>query len=303
MAFVCNPYLAVLQKRMYERFWKEEVDEVLINVNGCNDVIRQWIIDLWKDDKVKYIDDVPSEIRQGPAFDNLYKHVSDDIGIVITMDSDNFIFKNGVLDYFKDMLDGEYGSIGSLGYHAYPGSVSDLALEKYGTARLNPFMSFWKKEIIDQIKDVDFCTYNYKKGEKFGPLGVLPDDGWMDIMCKFSLNYFKISPKFLKITQTQEGKYIHIAALSSIMRRHYRDLENKNTQLFVQSTGSKQKLYYMAWNYAIYHFTKDVIPFKEYNIEYEKGMWSEANKAELKKEDIIKLGEEFITEYKVFTNI
>jgi len=36
MAFVCDPYLAMLQKKLYEKYWKDEVNEVLINVNGRN---------------------------------------------------------------------------------------------------------------------------------------------------------------------------------------------------------------------------------------------------------------------------
>ena len=92
LAFVCNPYLAILQKRLYLKYWKDEIDELLINVNGRNDVIRKFIIDLWKDDdKVSLIVDTPTEIRQGTAFETLYPGV---LGkVLVTIDSDNFIYK------------------------------------------------------------------------------------------------------------------------------------------------------------------------------------------------------------------
>ena len=50
IVFICNPYLAIIQKRLYLKYWKDEVDEVLIGVNGRNDMIRKFIVDLWKDD-------------------------------------------------------------------------------------------------------------------------------------------------------------------------------------------------------------------------------------------------------------
>ena len=34
MAYVCNPFLPVLQKRLYLKYWKDEIDELVNEVNG-----------------------------------------------------------------------------------------------------------------------------------------------------------------------------------------------------------------------------------------------------------------------------
>ena len=171
VAFVCNPYLAVLFKRMYLKYWKDEIDELLVNVNGRNHTIRKFIVDLYKDDdKVVVIDEVKGEIRQGHAFDNMYHKSTGEI--LITMDSDNFIFKKGVIEENCKKLE-EFDSIGSFGFHAYPGQVGDICVQKYGTARLNPFMAFFKSVIIDQMTEVSFETKSFKKEDYFEYLGTM----------------------------------------------------------------------------------------------------------------------------------
>jgi len=280
LAFVCNPYLAILQKKLYLKYWKDEVDEVLINVNGRNDSIRKFIIDLWKDDdKVAFIVDTPTEIRQGTAFETLYPGVMGKV--LVTMDSDNFIYKKGVIrKYSNYILNGEYDCIGSTGYHAWPNSVSKLCLEKYGTVRLNPFMSFWNVTYINNVnknnspseyKDVHFGTHNYLKGDSYSPLGgPMPDSGWMDIMADFSLRYLSKYPKYLKILQGLEGEYYHVGGISSIYRRHFRSLEDTNTQKYTVNTETAQQMYYSGWYNLIFEYTKNDFPDKEYNEEYLK---------------------------------
>lgn len=273
LAFICNPYVAVLQKKTYLKYWKDEVDEVLVNVNGLNDTIRNFIADLWReDDKVTLIDNVPKEIRQGTAFDNLYPYVKG--RVLITMDSDNFIYKKGVISQFSNLvLGGEYDAVGSIGYHAYPQEVAKACIDKYGTVRLNPFMSFWDKKIADKIEKPTFKTYNYKKGEHYAPIDFnMPEDGWMDIMAPFSLEFFnKGGSKWLKIPPTKEGSYTHIGAISSQYRRFFKSLENTNTQKYETATMKNQQMYYHAWHNLIYQYSKSGVPFPEFNQEYEKG--------------------------------
>lgn len=273
MAFVCNPYLAILQKRLYLRYWKGEVDQVLISVNGRNDKIRKFIMDLWKDEKV-IIDEVPSEIRQGVAFDRLYLKATGDI--IITMDSDNFVYQKGVLKEYSDKVyRGEFGAIGSIGYHAWPSSVSKKILDKFGTVRLNPFLSFWKKSLMDETykenPGLNFGTYNYGKGDFFKPIGSIDAKGWMDIMAKFTLLYFSKCPKYLPIKQILDGRYFHVGALSSIYRRNFRYLEDKNDIKYVGQGPRKQPVRYLAWDKYISDITQNELNDQQFNEEHEKG--------------------------------
>jgi len=274
IAFVCNPYPAVLLKRTYDKCWKDEVDEVLINVNGRNDLIRNFIIDLWKDDdKVSFVDDVPSEIRQGAAFDRLYPKVTGQV--LMTLDSDTYIYRKGSVSKHRDMiLNKQYDAIGSTGLHAYPVSIAVMCQNKYGTVRLNPFMSFWRKDVIDKInKDgFTFGTFNYNAGEEFLPLGKLPETGWMDVMAKFSLDYFHFAKKFLAIRQTNDNEYVHMSTISSLYRRKFRSLEDENTQKHTKvALFPWQSAGYWMNCYLLYDMTHKEVPFKNYNKEFYAG--------------------------------
>jgi len=297
MVFVCNPFIAILQKRLYLKYWKAEVDEVLINVNGRNDIIRKWIVDLWKDDKVKFIDEQNWEMRQGIAFNNLYPHITGDI--VVTMDSDNFIFKTGVMAFNVNLITKNGNdSVGSLGYHAYPNSVAKQAIEKYGTVRLNPFFAVFRKEILDKIPDLTFGTYNYEAGEDFPPLGKISAKGWMDVMAKVSLEFLYRSSRFVRIPIARDDEYMHVGAISSIYRRTYRALEDENTQVFVQTSDVKQQAYYLGWYQYIYNLTKAEVPFEEYKKEYEKGFETEVSCQNLKMVDVWNLAVSLGKKYK-----
>ena len=303
MAFVCNPYLAVLQKRLYLKYWKDEVDEVLINVNGRNDMIRDWIAKLWSDDdKVTYVDNVPKEIRQGTAFDNLFPHVKGKV--LITLDSDNFIYTKGIINKYSNLiLEGEYDCAGSFGFHAFANGkgkcdTAGMAIKKFGTVRLNPFLSFWDKNIMDKIENITFKTYNHGEGEKFAPLGVLPQAGWLDIMAKVSLEFFSKGAKILKIPVGMDGAYTHVGAISSQFRAFFRSLEDGNTQKYEEGTVRQQQMYYHGCHNLIYNKTKDAVPFPEYNKEYRMGWEEQMKKLNVKQEEINKVSESLIKRHK-----
>ena len=284
VAFVCNPYLAVLFKRMYLKYWKDEIDELLVNVNGRNHTIRKFIVDLYKDDdKVVVIDEVKGEIRQGHAFDNMYHKSTGEI--LITMDSDNFIFKKGVIEENCKKLE-EFDSIGSFGFHAYPGQVGDICVQKYGTARLNPFMAFFKSVIIDQMTEVSFETKSFKKEDYFEYLGTMEYDGWFDVMTPFCLKYFNIANNKFKIPESQDGEYHHFSCVSSLYRRCFTSLEDTDTQIYTKTGNVKQNLNNWRNYYILYELTKDEVPFKEYNEQFELGFNYELEKADLKIEQV-----------------
>lgn len=265
IAFVCQPYLAAIQKKLFDRVWGEEVDEVLINVNGKGDYLRKIIIDMWKKEpKVKFIDEQNWEQRQGPAFNNLYPHATGNV--IMFLDSDNFIYKKGVVRYFTDLIYGKvHTSIGSFGYHGYPAKVAERIMAKNSTVRLNPFMAFFDKSIIDKIKDLDFGAFNFAKGEAIPCIGNSDVKGWLDIFGIFCVKYFDLSRNIYKIPGDKDDEWIHVSGLSSVWRRNFRSLEEVNEF----RTGKYEKIsnHYLIWTYLCYEYTKDMLP-KEFNDKF-----------------------------------
>lgn len=287
IAYVCDPYLALFHYKNYLKFWKDDVDEVLVNVNGRNDQIREWIADLWrKDSKCKFVDSYPQEIRQGGAFNRLYPHLKTDL--FMTVDSDNFIYKKGVVSELKRlMVQNNYGAIGSVGHHIYPVSVARKVLNQCGIVRFNPFMGFFRKAVADKINNLTFESFAFDQGEKFGFIDSMPEKGYGEVMSKFTLQYRAIEPSHLVIWHDKIGDYIHVSGLSSIFRRFFMGLEQNNEGQYTERGQiNKEKRYWIAY-YLIYEATKNEVPFKDYNQEYERGFEAELKKTGVTKEQII----------------
>ncbi|MDZ4228353.1 MAG: glycosyltransferase family A protein [Candidatus Levybacteria bacterium] len=267
IAFVSNPYMAFFQYLTYKKYWKDEVDEVLVNVNGRNERIRNLIAEFWgKDDKVKFIDNYDGEIRQGHAFNNLWSHVTGNV--VMVVDSDNFIYAPGVVKYYSELVyKNVHTAVGSTGFHAVPKEVAEKAIKKYGTVRLNPFMAFFRKDIADKIKDIDFRTRGFVPGDVLPCFGKMTVKGWVDVLGMFCLQYFEIGKNYFRIYEKEPGKYMHATGLSSMFRRQFRSLEEKN--IFVEGSYTKGWLAGYAWYQLMYEKTKHMVP-DDYNREYEK---------------------------------
>ena len=267
--FTCNPYLAVLQKRLFDKFWGDEVDEVLIGINGRNKKMLEFIRDLWVDEpKVKVIEIMESESRQGIMLNMIYKYATGEI--IIIMDSDNFIYQKGIIDKMCNKIEQGYSSVGSLGLHAHPALVAEMFYKAYGTVRLNPFMAFFKKEIIDK-SEIDFRTFNYELGQQVDFWGTpMPCKGWIDVMGAMCLRYFKHDFKYFTITENAVG-YLHGGGLSSVHRRHWKSMDVVDGNVFVQrDRGPAERTHYWVMVKAVYDVTKAQVD-GNYNAEYEKG--------------------------------
>jgi hypothetical protein len=198
----------------------------------------------------------------------------------MTIDTDNFILKKGVINgFYQKIMSGEVDAIGSRGDHAYPGWVADELVIKYGRVRFNPFMSFFRKNILDKIENLSFQNYGFKAGEKFDFIDFVPkNNGWLDIMGKLSLEVFSQTEKLMVIPSSQRGEYVHFGALSSVYRRNFRSLENENEQVYANSFNEGQPKFYLILYYLIYEMTKDRVPLVKHNLEYEKGYLNEISK-------------------------
>jgi hypothetical protein len=267
VAFVCDPYLAIFQEKLYHRFYKDEVSEVLVNVNGKNDQIKDWIADLWRSqEKVTFVDS-QRMMRQGTAFNYLYPHIKD-ADVVMTMDSDNFIYSKGVVNRFVDIIESEqYGIIGSVGSHAYPSEVADYIVKRHGTVRINPFMSFWDKHLLDKLPEVDWTSFAYKSGDIYPPVGLIPADGYMEVMAKLTLDVLNLPSKFLKIEPAEFGKYVHVGGISQIFRRYFSVIEDGNA---IPDNTNFIQLDYLVWRKLLFEATKDDFPFADINETHEK---------------------------------
>jgi hypothetical protein len=268
VAFVCDPYLAVFFKQLYLKYWKNEIDELLVNVNGQSRRIKNFIVDLYEhDSKVSFVDN-QRMMRQGTAFNYLYPHVAKDCDVLMTMDSDNFVYEKGVVSrYVTDIKNGKTDCIGSVGNHAYPSEVLHLINAKYFAARLNPFMTFWNTKLFPKMPEVNFASFGYKKGDNYPPIGIIPADGYMEVMAKLFCDFSFVGGRHIFIPQTSAG-YVHANGISQVFRRFFHDIEGNEDEAKT-SGGNFIQVNYLIWRYVLHWQAKDQVPM-DINNEHQR---------------------------------
>lgn len=197
-----NPYLAVYWKRLYEKYWKDEVDELWVCIHGDNKSVNHFIHGLFKNSKITAIP-LP---EMGAALDYIYPYLKGDV--LVTVDSDNFITEKFVISRNVLLLK-EYAAVGIFGGSAKPFSVSDDLQKHFGIVRLNSFLSFWDKKKIDE-EPFTFQRMKFAKGEeflgyKFKEWGFIDTMGYLTLTLKQKYNILPL--KYIQGSQ-------HIGGLS-----------------------------------------------------------------------------------------
>ena len=282
MVFVTYPYLAILQKRLCEKYWINEVDEILINVNGGHKEVGKFIEDLWKPISKKIV--VADRYSQGAGFDLLYHFVSGDI--LMTIDSDMFIFKQGIVgNHINRIANNNLDVIGIKHEIVRPITMADKLKSELDipTTRVAPFLSFWRKSIMDEIGEFTFDAVRPRKGDLV--CGVLMDndirfDMLGDLTIKFMAKMGDQGRFYDLVTTDQVGESFHSGALSGIYRSSYSDLESGSDKCGLVNPHI-QSIKFLAWEWAIYQATKDDYPDKKYNKCFEKIFQLELGKTDL----------------------
>jgi len=221
LAVICamhaDPYQAIYYKELFDKYWGNEVGGLYLKVTGVNYLgSKDFILDLFKD-TAKFIDYDVRINDHGMTLDALYKEVPDDKEVIMIMDSDEWIYKPGLitdfLSSFDDNIDivGDWCDSGSVG-------LKDKAHEIYGRCRLNPMVVLIRKKLLDQIPDRKFGAKNWIAGEKIGVLNdwVSGVDECTDTFGYVGLQLLQLTNNLRHISICQDGLF-HAASLSSWM--------------------------------------------------------------------------------------
>ena len=206
-----NPYLAVYFKRLYESYWKDEVDELLVCVHGSDKKVNHFIADLFPNSRITAIP-LP---EMGAALDYIYPFVKGDI--LMTIDSDNFITKKGVVKKHIELMGGEdcihrFEAIGTAGKSSRPLWIGDEVAKHFGLVRLNSFLSFWDKKRLDEAP-FTFQRMKFKKGENLFDF-TFPDWCSLDTMGYMTLQFMQRGNKIIQLGRDTIDGSQHIGGLS-----------------------------------------------------------------------------------------
>ena len=280
VSFVSDPYHALLFKKSYER-WGDEIDQLLVYANGLIPEVNDFIVSLYRKEADFKVYSYES-VSQGSAFNSLYKHVKGDI--LMTLCSDNYILKKGIVSNFvKDME--SYDAVGSMGLHASTNIAQKIA-EKLGTVRLNPFMSFWHKDKLDEIKDLTFDAVFWEQRYKIPEIDLeIKEGGHLDIMSLMSIKYLAKNKNIKVIPPEQVPNWVHPSGMSSGVVHYFNRGDGKSfygKDLHVGSLGITT----LGWFLFAYEETVKECPLEEFNKKYYNGMVEKIVKSGHKFEDV-----------------
>lgn len=284
VSFVSDPYHALLFKKSFER-WGDEIDQLLVCVNGNIPEVNKFIGGLYAT-KIILNDIVVfnESISQGKAFDVLYPQVTGDI--LMTLCSDNYILKKGIVNGFKKDME-QYDAVGSMGLHASANIAQKIA-EKIGTVRLNPFMSFWHKDKLDEIKDLTFDAvfWEAEQGYKIPEIDFETNEGGhLDIMSLMSIKYMAKNRNVKVIPPEQVPNWVHVSGMSSGVIHYFDRGDGKSfygKDLHVGSIGITT----LGWFLFAYEETVKDCPLEEFNKKYYMGLVEKIVKSGHKFEDV-----------------
>lgn len=240
ISFIDDPYLAILFKRIYDKNIKGEVDELNIAINGENIEIVEFIKNLWKDEATNILMKYTKgeTVAHGEALNKLYAISKGDI--FITLDSDNFIYRKGIIDRYCTAIDNGVDYVGSF----------------------SPFMSFFRKSVLDKIDEVDFRDFHTKKENG--------TDKFYDTMKRLMIKFSEISKLLYEIPIDNLPEYEHIGRMSAFpiyVEDCYFDRDT-GLQRFVRKLFGRANR--VALIKYIFDVTKDEYPDKKYNEFYWK---------------------------------
>jgi len=170
----------------------------------------------------------------------------------MTIDSDNFIYKKGVVEKYADRIrSGEYDYIGP---H-------------------KPFMSFWNKNILDTI-DVDFREHHFQKGDKIkGYSDCMDSYKFLDVMELLSMRFSQKTDKILETPIDDLPEHEHIGRSSPFINFLGDYPKEKTVDDIMNNRGvlkSMIRLNRVSYVYYIFRQTKKYFPYKHYNDYYER---------------------------------
>lgn len=234
ISFLSDPYLAVLMKRIYLKNIKGEVDELNIQINGRNPELVAFIKELWQDEANNIIYKIgkPKTINHGEALNELYKISTGDIFIIL--DSDNFIYRKGVIEGYSLLIDAGMDYIGSN----------------------HPYMAFFRKTVLDKIK-VDFRE-EHKDGK------------FHDTMENLLIKFTRTTNAMLKIPVDLPNDYEHIGRMSAFgiyVGEYYFNNDTSWDRSVWKLFGRANRVGLIKY---IYDITNKDVPFPEYNEFYWK---------------------------------
>lgn len=297
LALVSDPFHALLFKERLDVI-KDEFDQVVVGIAGKIPEANRFIEELYKEFEIPFV--VDHHMNQGQIFDKLYPYVKGDV--VITMDSDNYVFKKGIISRYAKMVEsGEFDLIGSHGQHARPSQFADALMSKYKYVRMNPFMCFIKKEMLDKLDNLTFQSRVWPNPGVYDSEidWKLTEDASIDHMGVLTIRLIRLGAKIKEIGGESPPEWVHWGAMATAIKHHLckndgsASLDGSSNQ----SCGNHINIGMLGRWYFAWKRTKDKYPDKSFVEEYEDAIKRKARASSIGMEQIIQYSDNIEREW------
>jgi hypothetical protein len=266
-AFNSDPFIALLFRKSLAN-WIDEVDRIHICIHGENDEINDFIESIFKHDKIITYRPEQRFTELGQAYDHIYPNVNCDV--LMTVDSDNFILKKGVVAKYAPIALKE-GLVGYPGCSCKPVRLwREIGQKNYNMIRINTMLSWWSKKKLDELK-FSFQRKVLRQGDIIEGIKIEAPKITIDTLAELTIKYLKKNNgKYHRLKETDD--WFHLGGMSMFSK--YCLGENGVSIYGIPSkildkTFTVRKL---AWHYYSFITTKDQCNLFEFNHKFEKAI-------------------------------
>lgn len=310
VAFHTEPYIALYFKKIYEKYWKDEIDDIWTLVSGSNYMhAASFTQQLWEGEAAftGYAQDIDDH---GKTLNRIYKHINylekkgkkEKSDIIMIIDSDEYIYREGFLTELVNYIWKDGYDVVSSWSQSGSQRIGEVARDKFDVPnhRLDPMISLFRKSVLDQVPDINFSARQFMPKEYVPSLDwTVPEDfpesygPWklesIDTGGYLGFQFLALTDKIKVIEMNQEGSCMHAGSMSS-WATNYAHIE---PTYFPDQQFARR----ITWWYLQYQLCHQDYPYPQRNKEHIRKLLAFAEANKLSEEKLKQNMEELFTKY------
>jgi len=235
-AFHTEPYIALYFKKIYEKYWKDEIDAIYTLVSGSNYMdSASFTQTLWEGIAgfTGYAQDIDDH---GKTLNRIYAWLDNEemrgklptSDIIMIIDSDEYIYREGWVEELAGYIERDEADIVASWSQSGSQRLGEVVRNKFMVEnhRLNPMIALIRKSFLDRIEDINFSARQFLPKEYIKCIDwTVPQDfpesygPWklesMDTCGFLGMQLLALKPRLKIIDMNTEGACLHAGSMSS----------------------------------------------------------------------------------------
>lgn len=298
-AFHTEPFIALYFKKIYEKYWKDEIDAIYTLVSGSNYMnSASFTQTLWENEAgfTGYAQDIDDH---GKTLNRIYAWLNNkekrgkipESDIIMIIDSDEYVYRKGFITELANYIWRDGYDIVASWSQSGSQRLGEIVRKKFKVPnhRLDPMIALIRKSVLDKVEDINFSAKQFLIGEHIKPLDwTVPEDfpesygPWklesMDTCGWLGMQLLALKPKLKIIDMNTKGSCMHAGSMSS-WATNYAHIE----PTYFPDQNFEDRI---TWWYLQYQLCHKDYPFPKKNKEHIKKLLAFAEKNKMPEEHL-----------------